>query len=212
MTRTFWTLLFTFACVSSQAVHAAVLSRDWKMPGDGLLTYDEVNQREWLDLTESDLSLFAGDSGEEKYANALAALAPHGFLGAQRADLTALVQSAGINTTTTEYLLNADSTNDLIDLVGATFMNQHRRLADGLLDERETFSGTRFLGYLEVISEPSPRAGLFIFPAHTVDPLSVAPSIWLYRPVPEPGGVTLILIAVFGKRFVAHRRWSGFAS
>ena len=29
---------------------AAVFERDWKTPGDGLLTYDDVNRREWLDL------------------------------------------------------------------------------------------------------------------------------------------------------------------
>jgi hypothetical protein len=35
-----------------------VISRGWKTPRDGLLTYDDVNRREWLDLTESVLSQF----------------------------------------------------------------------------------------------------------------------------------------------------------
>jgi hypothetical protein len=37
---------------------AGVFSRDWKTPGDGLLTYDDVNQREWLDLSVSRLDQF----------------------------------------------------------------------------------------------------------------------------------------------------------
>ena len=36
---------------------AEVFERDWKTPGDGLLTYDDVNRQEWLDLTETQLFL-----------------------------------------------------------------------------------------------------------------------------------------------------------
>jgi len=35
----------------SSLASGAVISRDWKTPGDGLLTYDTVSGREWLDLT-----------------------------------------------------------------------------------------------------------------------------------------------------------------
>ena len=31
-------------------LHAAVVEHDFLAPGDGLLTYDDINQREWLDL------------------------------------------------------------------------------------------------------------------------------------------------------------------
>ncbi len=41
--------LCSFAPISS----AAVFERDFHTPGDGLLTYDDVNQREWMDLTET---------------------------------------------------------------------------------------------------------------------------------------------------------------
>ncbi len=37
----FITLLATFP------LHAAVIEHDFLTPGDGLLTYDDVNQREW---------------------------------------------------------------------------------------------------------------------------------------------------------------------
>lgn len=51
---------------------ADLVSRDLYEPGDGLLTYDEVNQREWLDFTETG-----------KYANEedfLTAISPGGEL------------------------------------------------------------------------------------------------------------------------------------
>ena len=43
-------LALVLAAVQSQA---AVFERDWLAPGDGLLTYDDVNKREWLDLSVS---------------------------------------------------------------------------------------------------------------------------------------------------------------
>ena len=39
-------------------VSAEVFERDWKAPGDGLLTHDDVNGREWLDLSVSRLINF----------------------------------------------------------------------------------------------------------------------------------------------------------
>lgn len=41
---------------------AAVIERDWQTPGDGLLTYDNVSQPEWLDLSQTLLSQFPGES------------------------------------------------------------------------------------------------------------------------------------------------------
>ena len=40
---------------------AAAIERDWKTPGDGLLTYDDVSKRGWLDLTETQLFKFPGN-------------------------------------------------------------------------------------------------------------------------------------------------------
>lgn len=58
-------LLLVFACPTG----AGVVSRDLFEPGDGLLTYDDVNQREWLDFSvargvpAADLSHVLGESG-----------------------------------------------------------------------------------------------------------------------------------------------------
>lgn len=55
MIRFVLALLAATICLAT-SIDAAVISRDWKTPGDGLLTYDDVNQRVWLDLTESRLA------------------------------------------------------------------------------------------------------------------------------------------------------------
>ena len=63
------------------------------MPGDGLLTYDDVNHREWLDLTVSALSQFGG-SVTDRIQRARAELQPgglfEGFTGANSLDIAAL--------------------------------------------------------------------------------------------------------------------------
>jgi hypothetical protein len=49
--------------VAATQAEAAVFERDWKAPGDGLLTYDDVNQRVWLDLSETDLVVAVSGRG-----------------------------------------------------------------------------------------------------------------------------------------------------
>jgi hypothetical protein len=106
MIRALLALLITFACVGSQAVPAAVLSRDWKMPGDGLLTYDDVNQREWLDLSETLLTdQFPGSdpspliAREMRYQFVVSQTASgglfEGFSVAKSTDVIQFAQSAG---------------------------------------------------------------------------------------------------------------------
>ena len=44
-------MCFLYAIVLvAPSARGAVFERDWKTPGDGLLTYDDVNRRVWLDL------------------------------------------------------------------------------------------------------------------------------------------------------------------
>lgn len=83
----------------STQIHAAVIERDWKTPGDGLLTYDDVNKREWLDLTESRLLRFAmpGDSLVDVYQAVVAETLPGGeyagFSLAKNEDVLLLAES-----------------------------------------------------------------------------------------------------------------------
>jgi len=110
-------------------LHAGVVERDFQNPGDGLLTYDEVNQREWLDLTETiDWSL----------ADLLEGLSSNGplqgFFLANKEDVSGLATSAGV-----EWLLpgqafpvvEGNSAKNLIDLVGTILdYNKSNELLD----------------------------------------------------------------------------------
>ena len=111
-------LALFLSCLFGMAplLNAAVLERDFLAPGDGLLTYDDVNHREWLDLTETlDWSL----------TELHQAVAPHGplqgFSIATVEDLTGLATSAGVEWLRPDQLFPAvpgESASNLIDLVG----------------------------------------------------------------------------------------------
>ena len=93
-----FSLMLLFPCIHSAS--AAVFERDWQSPGDGLLTYDDVNRREWLDLSVSRLDQFP----EPRLENAVAEIAPdglfEGFKWAKRHHVISFAESAGIDTTT----------------------------------------------------------------------------------------------------------------
>ena len=55
-----WLSLAASLAFLPAAAHGGVISRDWKTPGDGLLTYDDVNKREWLICQRVDCQLFRG--------------------------------------------------------------------------------------------------------------------------------------------------------
>ncbi len=106
--------------VSSGA--GAVISRDWKTPGDGLLTYDDVNQREWLDISASMLDQF-GSRVDEAVATAKLELMPggvfEGFTLAGREDIDQLVASSGFDGSSySNSLTTVDQMRHLILLVG----------------------------------------------------------------------------------------------
>src|SRR5688500_17581151 len=89
------------------AVHAeaAVISRDWKTPGDGLLTFDTVNQREWLDLSQTILnSQFPGTNREARFSYVVSQTSAgglfQGFAVAKSQDVRNLAASAGIDVST----------------------------------------------------------------------------------------------------------------
>lgn len=48
-------IFLSIACclIITPSLYSALIERDFLTPEDGLLTFDDVNQREWLDLTET---------------------------------------------------------------------------------------------------------------------------------------------------------------
>lgn len=120
MIRSVLLVAFCFA----SPVSAAVVSRDLFEPGDGLLTCDDVNQREWLDFSVTK-GMSIGDLSE-----AISAGGPLlGFEGANREQILELAASHNPS-----GLVGVEDT-DLVALLGSDVFGQH-----GLL------SGQRFTG------------------------------------------------------------------
>ena len=103
---------FLLILLATLPLHAAVVEHDFLAPGDGLLTYDDVNQREWLDLSYAYTSL---DNIKSK-------MVPgeflEDFLFATKDDVRALHLSAG------PTVYSPDGIDPLIDKLGFIFRAQ----------------------------------------------------------------------------------------
>ncbi|MCC6491620.1 MAG: hypothetical protein IT424_01215 [Pirellulales bacterium] len=184
--------------------HAAVMSRDWKTPGDGLLTYDDVNKREWLDLSHTALSSqFPGADAspyvtrENRYHFVVGETYPEGlfagFTVAKSADVVALAGSAGIDVSVTGTL-NETAALALANLLSFTVESDGEGvLAIGLLDEPP--SDRNPFPLIRPAAEIG-RFGLGISEGHFQYP--TPPGVMLYRNVPEPSVFTLMLLALIG--------------
>lgn len=175
---------------AASVTSAGVMSADWLASGDGLLTYDDVNHREWLDLSQT-----VGQS----YADVVSKLGLgqqfEGFSTASSSDFLALVQSAGIDPNTTSFSTNYGPASAFMDLVSVTTTNSFDNtsasrgwLTGGIPTGNVyyTLGSTRF---------PATRAGAFIDPGS-----SPSPDIgtWLFRDaatpaVPEPSSIVLLM-------------------
>jgi len=181
---------------------AAVFERDL-VPGsgDGLLTFDDVNNRVWLDLPYIITEFPTESRGtDERYQAVLQQLEPggslDGFLVANSDDLIALAVSAGIDVSTTSLEVNEQQTVSLIDLLGGTDTDLGTR---GLLREfSDTPSGPSQLIGLFAVARNNQFAGVRIFPGieNSDDIPSRITSVMLYRQVPEPSSALLALLAV----------------
>jgi hypothetical protein len=180
---------------------AGVIERDWKTSGDGLLTFDTVNQREWLDLSQTILSSqFPGADREARYQYVVTQTLPGGaFAGfnvAMSPDVIALAQSAGIDTSTLDYPINSFATTALGQMLGFTAQSSitPSRFAVGLLDELGNPPNSTRTGAKIGLSFTN-QAGLRI--TSNDDLLfSPAPGVFLQRlAVPEPSTVVLASIS-----------------
>jgi len=198
-------LILTLSTSTSPAL-AAVFERDWKAPGDGLLTYDDVNQREWLDLSQTLLEGFPGETLNAKYESLLSELEPGGlfetFVAAQTADVVALAKSSGIDYHTTDFATNADASLNLIGHLGVTRTNiaTGRVSSRGMLDEFEIPFGARPEAIFDYFP-PQPayvgNAGLIVGTDDLVSP-STTGAMLFRRAVPEPSAITLAAFFIAG--------------
>jgi hypothetical protein len=180
---------------------AAVFERDWKTPGDGLLTYDDGGQREWLDLTETQMFKFPGAAVEEKYQAIINETAPGGmfagFTPGVRTDVIALAVSAGIDPGSFDGTdgSNGIPSRALIELLSPTHFDSgppESLASTGFLNE---FDGAdRLLGTIFVGIDGRtglPRGGVTFFVNRQGQESSGA---WLYRQIPEPSTGLLCVV------------------
>ena len=183
----------------SVEVAAGVIERDWLAPGDGLITFDTVNQREWLDLTVTQ-----GESLEGVASELLPGGRYHGFVHAETQDVIDLAASAGVNVDCIPRF--EDEPLGLQNLVGITDHGSFLFIWSGGVSLAS--DGT---GYNQVVfysHDDGPCMNL------NVDDYLVDPSIpddsrgmWLYRPVPEPSGLeSMTLVVVFAITLLARSR------
>ncbi|WP_428307824.1 PEP-CTERM sorting domain-containing protein [Lacipirellula sp.] len=177
------------------SARAGVISRDWKTPGDGLLTYDDVNQREWLDLSQTLLSSqFPGADREAKFQYVLGQTGSgglfEGFSLAESGDVVALAESAGVDTSTQSYATNVTPTLALGELIGFTILPPNgNKLALGLVDGVGPSPPIQMTAILRTSFES--QAGLTFATPHTqfLEP----PGVMLFRAVPEPAGLVSLM-------------------
>lgn len=184
---------------------------DWKSPGDGLLVYDDVNQREWIKLT-----LTSGRT----YGDIAAQLGPggefEGFSPALRADVRQLGQSAGVDTNTSDYATNVDAVLSLSTALGLLqsytiapappYELYRQTTSGGWLASNELFDppnpGNRDLAQFETdYYEPgSPAFGYAGLALFTIADQALAhQGVWLYRAstIPEPATRLSIVVTAF---------------
>ena len=192
---------------------AAVIERDWLAPGDGLLTYDTVNNREWLDLTETILAQFPGGIIEFQYPNVVSQTGSggqfEGFVVATESDVVELAVSAGIDINTLDFNTNEAASLEFMNLLGATSRPGSSLESIGFFP----VSGSSPLLVSVARGVSSGRAGLVTFPRSNFsdDRPSQVIGVYLYRnAVPEPAASTVALLATFLLSTIRSRSKANF--
>lgn len=219
--------VFLVCIVSISSVHAGVVEMDLSTPGDGLLTCDTINKRAWLDLPETGGLELSEVLAQMEPGGRLA-----GFQFAMLEDVTALAASAGVNWmeawtlsgTTGDHIYGfASQLGWIIQMTGGILGEVNivlGQIASDLTDDIPLFDNTNFyVMSIGVWLDPNvykpplyarPAGGVF-----TAGPVSLSnfPDLppmgtgdigpfWLYRAVPEPSSVALLMmgcVAVVGR-------------
>jgi len=115
MDRWYYLIAVLITLVAAIDLRAAIIERDLYEPGDGLLTFDTINRREWLDVTAT---------GELSFAAVEWLLAPgrplDGFELGSVADVELLVDSSGLNSISMTVEQREAIGDELMTLLGIT--------------------------------------------------------------------------------------------
>lgn len=197
---------------------AALLSVDWKMAGDGLLTRDTATGIEWLDVnqtynkTKNDVSSLTGTGGFAE-----------GFRLATREDFFGLYSGAGLSTSYSEASPNATNVNyiqsarNLQNLIGySEILNltvSSHIMAGFLADDGGSplYSAFGFVGVYDYFSEE--KADFYRADSYWVNsPAASYIGLYLVRDVPtavsvpEPSSLALLGAGALGFGFMRMRR------
>jgi len=192
------------ACLLANVSHSAVFERDL-VPGsgDGLLTFDDVNNREWLDLSETLLVQYAGDSIATRFQAVIDETAPSGdfsgFIAATEADVLELAESAGIDIATASFAINETPANHFVDLLSPTLGDTPGSWASyGFVSDLQT---AVWVAVTQTGTAGLSR-GMINFDPGGIPSLT---GVWLFRQVPEPS-VILLSMQAFMLTAVRRRR------
>ncbi|MEO0530943.1 MAG: hypothetical protein AAF266_10275, partial [Planctomycetota bacterium] len=125
--------------LATQLANAGVVSRDLFEPGDGLLTYDDVNQRKWLDFTVT-----AGLTSDALLAALENDLTLQGFQVAASSDVNNLFRSGSGPAPSIDvppYYTNSG------DPVSDSMLPNWLALLGHVSSETESFTGGRILPF-----------------------------------------------------------------
>ncbi len=176
--------------LSTSIASGAVISRDWKTPGDGLLTYDTVSGREWLDLSETQLTLFPGETRNDRYLAVVAETGAgglfDGFWPASKEDVFGLAASAGIDTSASRRGANNEAAGVLAELASLTKESQRGRWTSGLVHDLDRNRTVVLIGFNNQDREFSGVIERNV--------IGMSHGVWMYRTVPEPPAIVLALL------------------
>jgi len=180
------------------------MERDWKTPGDGLLTFDDVNNREWLDLSQTIRINFPSFQLNDIAMELEPGGMFEGFQWANIEDVTAFAQSAGIDTSVHDFDINGESAASLIQLIEPTALNS---FSVGYLDD--VIMTPQGDGFATAIFSQGANAGLLVAAGGGDIGRPSTSGLMIFRtPIPEPNSMALAAVSLtcLFIRFVVKRQ------
>ncbi len=200
-------MFVTCLCLAGTA-NATLMSADWKVAGDGLLTRDDVNGLEWLDLTESTNRSYNSVIGEFGAGGDFA-----GFRYADVTELTLLFSQAGFAASalnTGNLSGNKTIAQALVNLLGVTgTSNAGTRFTSKGLVVNPAFTNPALSGAFVDYSTQFNTGAISTGNGGTENDSSTTFGSWLVRSsatVPEPTTFVLLGLGLFGLGFNKRKR------
>jgi len=192
--------------LSAAPAHALIISiadSTGAFAGTDVVTFDDVNNREWLEITESTSRSFLDVSGQFGAGGDFA-----GWRHATRADLTSLFTQAGFSPDFTGAPADVAFTS-FQQMLGITLNKKGRLDTRGYFDDSLTGSDPVFVGqvHLETQTDLTIRAEI------SEDSLSINRAdsefgSFLVRDVavPEPGALAIFSLGLIGLGYIRRRK------